>query len=244
MKAIQNHIYGIKATFETLSKGQLLVFFLPGLIVGLLYYFVFSYTSAVSESAEALNDIPLVGGAATTVVQGTIGFVDILLFEVFKFVVLTLLSPFNCILSEKFDNKLTGNKFDGGFVRMLNDFLRAMLIVVLALIMEFFFLGVWWFFSWILGLSFLDPVVYFLISSFFFGFAFYDFSLERYGIGTISSWGIAFSNMLHMVVTGGLFTLLFMIPGVGVIIAPVLMTMISTAVYIRMRGNSTPPATV
>jgi len=244
MKAIQNHIYGIKATFESLSKGQMLVFFIPGLVVGIFFFFAFTYTSELSESATALNDVPLVGEYATSAVQSTLSMFDAIMLEVFKFVVLTLLSPFNCFLSEKFDNQLTGNKFDGGFVRMLNDILRAILIVILALIMEFFFLGVWWFISWILGISIINPIVYFAISSFFLGFAFYDFSLERYGIGTLSSWGVAFSNMLHMIITGGLFTLLFMIPFVGVIIAPVLMTMIATATYLKMRGNTTPPATV
>jgi CysZ protein len=95
-----------------------------------------------------------------------------------------------------------------------------------------------------IGLEVVNPVVYFIISSFFMGFAFYDFSLERYGVGTFSSWGVAFSNKLHMVLTGGLFTLLFMIPFAGVILAPILVTMISTAAYIKMRGSATPPATV
>lgn len=244
MKAIQDHIYAIKATFETLAKGRLLLFFLPGLIVGLLFSLVFATTTVVSESAETLDAVPLVGGAAASAVKGTLGVLDAILLELFKFIVLTLLSPFNCILSEKFDNHLTGNTFNGGFLRIMNDVLRAILIVFLALLFEFFFLGAWWFVSWLIGLQVLNPVVYFIISSFFMGFAFYDFSLERYGIGTFPSWRVAFSNRLHMVITGGLFTLLFAIPFAGVILAPILVTMISTAAYLKMRGTATPPATV
>jgi len=244
MKAIQHHIYGIKVTFETLSKGQLLIYFLPGAIIGLLFGFVFTFTSQVSDSAQVLNDVPLIGEGAASMVTGTVSFFDTILTEIFKFTVLTLLSPFNCLLSEKFDNKLSGNKFDGGFIRIMNDVLRAMLIVVLALIFEFFFMGAWWFFSWIFGLGILNPFVYFIISSFFFGFAFYDFSLERYGFGTFSSWGMAFSNMLHMIITGALFTLLFLIPYIGIVTAPVLVTMISTGTFLKMYGKPAPPATV
>ena len=38
MKVIENHIYGIKATFETLAKGKLWVFFVPG-TCGWIYVF-------------------------------------------------------------------------------------------------------------------------------------------------------------------------------------------------------------
>src|SRR4051812_46413998 len=111
MKAIRHHIYGIQATFESLSKGQLLIYFLPGLIIGVLFWFVFSSTASLSESAESLDSVPLVGEYATSAVKGTLGLFDAILMEIFKFTVLTLLSPFNCFLSEKFDNQLTGNKF-------------------------------------------------------------------------------------------------------------------------------------
>jgi CysZ protein len=160
---------------------------------------------------------------------------------VFQFFVLTLLSPFNTVLSEKFDTELTGRKFEGGFIRILNDFLRMILVVILALILEFFLMGVWWILDWILPFGFLSPLVYFLIGSFFFGFAFYDFSLERHGVGTLGSLGFAFKKPLHMIATGALFQLVFMIPVAGIILAPVLLTMISTAVYVKMHEKPVAP---
>lgn len=243
MKAINNHIYALKVTADSLSKGKLLLFFLPGLIIGIIYLSATSYTSGLSESAESLNEIWGIGGVLAGTVQGTLGFIDIILNEIFKFTILVLLSPFNSILSEKFDNQLTGNKFDGGFIRILNDVLRAILIVILALVFELVFLLVWWIFSWIFP-DIIDSLVHFVISSFFLGFAFYDYSLERYGIGTGSSWGFAFRNMLHMVITGGIFSLIFMIPVAGIIVAPVLLTMIATAAYLKLRGDKLPPETV
>ncbi len=243
MKAINNHIYALKVTADTLAKGKLLVFFLPGLIVGAIYLSATSYTAGVAESAESLNDVWLIGGFLSGTVKGTLGFIDVILNEVFKFTILVLLSPFNSMLSERFDEQLTGNKFEGGFIRILNDVLRAILIVILALLFELVFLLVWWIVSWIFP-DIIDTLVHFLLSSFFLGFAFYDYSLERYGIGTGSSWGFAFRNMLHMMITGGLFSLIFMIPVAGIVIAPVLLTMISTATYLKMRGDKLPPETV
>jgi CysZ protein len=246
MKAIQNHIYGIKTTFETLSKGKFWPFFIPGAVVGLWYFWFYTYTQDLSESASSLKSIWLFGDAADSAVQYVIGFAQSILLFIFQFVVLTVLSPFNSVLSEKFDTEITGQKFESDFIRIMNDVLRAILVAIIAIILEFFFVGVWWIISLILPFSdILDPIMNFLIGSFFFGFAFYDYSLERHGVGTFKSLGYAFSHMGHMILTGSLFQLIFTIPIVGIVIAPVLMTMISTGVYIQLLEKpATPPETL
>lgn len=235
MKAIQHHLYGIKVSFETLSKGRLLLFFIPGLIIGIWYFSSFLFLQNLHAGAEAVDRVPLIGGYVASGVHGVLNFGETILFEIFKFFVLTLLSPFNCILSERFDTQLTGEQFEGGLIRIINDFLRMILIVLIALFMEFAIMGCWATLSWVFGFGIVNPIVYFLISSFFMGFAFYDYSLERHGIGTFRSLGFAFSKMGYMILTGGIFTLIFMIPVVGVILAPVLVTMISTAVYLKLK---------
>jgi CysZ protein len=241
MKAIQHHLYALKVTFETLSKGKFLLFFLPGIIVGLIYLLAYDYTTGINTAAESTKDVWLFGGFLSGVLSWAAGFLQAILLFVFQFFVLTLLSPFNTVLSEKFDTELTGRQFEGGFVRILNDFLRMILVVILSLVLELFFMLI----AWILPFGVLDPLVYFLIGSFFFGFAFYDFSLERHGVGTFGSLGFSFKKLWHMVITGALFQLIFMIPVAGIILAPVLMTMISTAVYVKMHQKpASPPETL
>ncbi|MNY70409.1 hypothetical protein D3C86_2085380 [compost metagenome] len=58
--------------------------------------------------------------------------------------------------------------------------------------------------------------------------------MERYGVSFFKSWGVGFSKMSYMLITGGIFTLLIKVPFVGIIVAPVLTAMLSTAVYILM----------
>lgn len=241
MKALQHHIYGIKASFDTLSKGQLLVFFIPGLVIGIWYFWSFLIIQELHTEAEIVNSVPWIGGYIASGIHGILNFGETILYEFFKFFVLTLLSPFNCVLSERFDTQLTGRKFQTGFMRIVNDFLRMILVVMIALFLEFFIMGFWAVFSWVVGLGILNSIVYFLISSFFLGFAFYDYSLERHGIGTLRSLGFAFAKMGYMLLTGGIFTILFMIPVAGVILAPVLATMISTAAYIKLKEKPAPP---
>jgi CysZ protein len=121
-------------------------------------------------------------------------------------------------------------------------------IVFIAIILQLFFFLIYFIFSSILGLSFFDEIAYFIISSFFYGFAFFDYSLERDKIGVFGSLGFAFSNMLLVSLTGAFFLLLYktgsffvgsfsfsflsIIPNLGIIAAPVLTTILATYVYI------------
>jgi CysZ protein len=241
MKAIQLHIDSIKATFETFSKGKLLLFFIPGIIIGCWYLWSSSLAGGIHETADSSKDVWLIGSLLGGFLHLVADFADWLLLIIFQFIILTLLSPFNSVLSEKFDTELTGRKFESGFVRIMNDLLRMILVVFIALFLELFFMLFWWFLSFIPPLGLLTPVVYFIVSSFFFGFAFYDYSLERHNIGTLRSLGFAFSKFWYMVLTGGIFSLVFKIPFVGIILAPILATMISTGVYVKMHEKPATP---
>jgi CysZ protein len=103
--------------------------------------------------------------------------------EFYKFFILTLLSPINCLLSEKVDNEVTGAKFDGGFVRVMKDIGRAIFLLFFTLMLNFLAMFIWYVLAWIFNFHVIDSIVYFVIGAFFVGFSFYDFSLERYGVG-------------------------------------------------------------
>jgi CysZ protein len=123
--------------------------------------------------------------------------------------------------------------------RIPGDILRMIAVVSIALTLELILSGVWWLITGITGIHFLDGAVYFIIAAFFYGFSFYDYSLERYKIGITGSMNYAFSNALNMFLTGSIFLLLYNIPLVGVIIAPVLTTMLSTIVYLNHKSQAT-----
>ena len=103
-------------------------------------------------------------------------------------------------------------------------------------------MGIYWIFSWIFGFGFMDTVMYFLIAAFFLGFSFYDYSLERYGVGVFGTIGYAFKNMLTMILTGSIFLLIFEIPYIGIPIAPGIAVMVATIVYLY-RENKYPVKT-
>lgn len=232
MKAIQLHIIGISKSFIALSKGKYLLFFIPGIVIALLFWQAFLFTNTVESSFSFLESIPFIGSYLLSGVEGTFSVLQFILNQVFVFFILTVLSPFNTILGEKIDTSITGTEYPFDIFRIINDVIRMIFIVIIALFLEFLTIGIYWIIARIFGFHILDDVIYFLIAAFFYGFSFYDYSLERDQIGVMGSLRFAFSNILKVTLTGCIFFLIYNIPIVGVIIAPVLTVMISTYVFI------------
>ena len=136
------------------------------------------------------------------------------------------------MLGEKLDSEYTNQKFKTSVIRFINDLIRMIFIVIIAIILEFGFIMGYWMISWIIDSELVDTIVYFCISAFFFGFTFYDFALERYQIGVLGSLGFAFSNPLSVLLTGSIFLALYYIPIAGIPISPVIAVMVSTIVYL------------
>lgn len=235
MKTFSYHLEAIIATFKTLVKGRFVVFFIPGLAIMLLFLTIFSLGGTYNEFTEKASDVSYIGGFLGWLFGGIGSIFSTILNEIQKFFILVLLSPVMSILSENYDAYLTGQKYKFDVVKLINDVIRAVFVVFIAFILEMSCYLLFTVFSFLVPDA-LEPACYFLITAFFVGFSFYDYSLERYSIGTFGSLGFAFSKVLTMVLTGSIFSLIFMVPYIGIPIAPVLTVMISTVVYIKIRG--------
>jgi uncharacterized protein involved in cysteine biosynthesis len=93
--------------------------------------------------------------------------------------------------------------------------------------------------AYIFGLGFLTPYMTIIFIAFFTGFNSYDFSLERYDYSVAQSWGYAFSHPLHMITTGLIFTGFLAIPHIGIVLAPVFLTMVGTLSFLKIRNRET-----
>lgn len=239
--SVNHHIEAVKSTWNQLSKGNFLIYFVPGIIITLLFISIHLITDTLLEGNITTQET----GWLSSVFSKIGSVIDFIITQLYIFIILTVLSPFNTILSEQLDTKITGQKFSFSVIRLINDLFRMILIVIIALTLQFFFIGIWWFIAWIFNVNntFFYDCVAFLISAFFFGFSFYDHSLERYEVNVFGSIGFAFSNIFLITLTGSLFKLLYYFPYfwevsyIGIVIAPVLTTMISTIVYLRVTNN-------
>lgn len=235
MKAIKFHIDAILISFKELLKGKYLLFLIPGAILSLIYYYIQQLSAQTASNALLESDMGWLDYVYSWVNSGTsavFSFVDFILAQIYIFFVLTILSPFYTILSEKLDGNLTGQTFKTSLVRLLNDFFRMIFVVTLIVLTEITVLIVYWTFSFIIDIEALHTVMYFVISAFFFGFSFYDYSLERYEKGIFDTFTYAFSNPLKVTLTGAIFLLIYEIPFIGTPLSPILAVMIATIVYL------------
>ena len=238
MKTISHHYEAIVATFKELFAGNFLLYFIPGSVLTILFFWFTYSTRSIEESLLIEADsswINWVKGAINTGVHGVFSFFGFLMEQVYIFGVITLLSPFNTMLSEKLENKLIGTEYKSSLASFINDFFRMVFVVFIAVSLELTFLAFYWFISFIFGLGAIDDIVFFMITSFFFGLSFYDFSLERDRVNVFGTIAYAFSHPLSMILTGSIFLLIYAIPIIGIPIAPVLSVMIATIVYLYLK---------
>ncbi len=226
----------ILATFDQLFKGRFLLFFIPGLVVATIYYGWRWKTQSELDILNYEGDLPLIqwfSDVLTWVAGGIFTILDTIFEQLYIFIVITLLSPFNTTLSEKLDFRLSGNQPETGWARRINEFIRMIFIAIIALFLELIFMLFYWLLTFLpfIGGDY-DSIIYFVIKAFFFGFAFYDFSLERYQKNVFQSLGFAFSKPLGMLITGSIFLGIYHIPYAGISLAPVLTVMIATVVYL------------
>ncbi len=236
---ISLQINALREVFILISKGNFLKYFIPGIIVTLFFLLIQNFTTVdIEESSNTTGWFSSILSKISTAFQFVMN-------QLYIFIILTVLSPINTMLSEKLDTKITGQKFKFSIVRLINDLIRMIFIVIIALILQLVFISLWWILARVLSIndSFIYTIVTFIISSFFFGFSFFDHSLERHEISVSGSIKFAFSNKLTMILTGAIFNLLYYFPYFwkvsyfGIIIAPVITTMVATIVYLKIKNQ-------
>lgn len=238
MNSIKYHIDALKITFKELFQGNFLLYFIPGSVITLIYLWFYYQTSLIAETLLMEADDSWLGwvkGILNSGVESIFDFFGFMLEQIYIFAVITLLSPFNTVLSEKLDSKLTGTTYTFSLAGFLNDIIRMVFIVMIAVTLEISFLVFYYIISWIFGLGVIDGIMFFVITAFFYGMAFYDFSLERDQAGVFGTLGFAFSKPLSMMLTGTIFLILYSIPVIGIPISPVITVMVSTIVYLYIK---------
>ncbi|MCT4561768.1 MAG: hypothetical protein N4A41_10365 [Crocinitomicaceae bacterium] len=230
-EAIFLHNKAIQWMFLAFSKGKFLLYFLPGLIISFPFWGLSDWTATMSSDNYADSD-GWFGSILNSSIQGFFSFLGFLFEQLKIFLVITLLSPLFTRLSESVEESLTGKKFKFDLVQFIEELIRMLAIVFIALSLEFITLGIYHLFSWIFGLGFLDGIANFCIASFFYGFAFYDYCLERHQIGIFQSVSFVRQKPILNFVTGLCFGLASLIPVFGFAVAPVIATIIASHVFV------------
>jgi CysZ protein len=232
-KDFKTGIISYAKAFVLLSKKGLGVYFLFPLFLMILYIVASSYlTGGITEAIKVyVNDLTGVNSAdffgsdfLSFLLGGIVSlFASIFVFTILSYtggyVILIIMSPVLSILSEKTDEILTGKTYPFSAAQTMRDVVRGVLIAIrnglygagigLLLVLSMLLP--------VVGqmIMILSPVLFFLLSSYFYGFSFIDYSNERAKRNIKESVmfvrnhkGLALSN-------GIVFSLFLMVPFVG-----------------------------
>ena len=142
-----------------------------------------------------------------------------------KYIVIIILSPLLAMLSEKMEEIITGNVYPLNVRQLIHDVRRGMRIAVRNMFWEYFFLVI------VLGLAAFFPknefkaIIIFsipmIIGFYYYGFGFIDYINERRRLNIQQSTYFVRNHRGLAFAIGSVYSLVFMIPYVGVIIAPI-----------------------
>src|SRR5690554_509940 len=234
MIAIRDHYYALKRAFNLLFQGHFSYYFIPGILIAVFFYAYLFIIENIAGFFGLIAHTPWVGLYMEPAVNSVFEWVNSLSLFIYQFTIITLLSPFHTMLSQKVETFETGQKFSPNWFKFINDLLRTIGVIIVGGVIYFIIYMLWSIFARLLDISFLSPIVSMVLVSFFTGFNSYDYSLERHNIGILTSWKFAFKHPLQLILTVGIFTLLLFIPLFGVVIAPVLLTMVGTVNYLKI----------
>ena len=135
------------------------------------------------------------------------------------FIVLILLSPVLAILSEKTDEIINNKNHPFDLQKLLKDILRGIVIAIRNMFYEIIILALLFIFSFIPLLGLISPILMFIVSAYFYGFSFIDYSNERNNLSIKNSIKLIRENKGVAIANGSLFSLFLLIPFIGLLFA-------------------------
>ncbi len=227
--------YGRATTF--IFKNGLWYYFIFPLLFNVLVFIggISIINSATDFSIEwAMNQFNTldISGFWGTILEWTRDSLSWLIWILFKivffyvfllfggYISLIVLSPILTYLSEKTEEIVTGNKYPFDIIQLTRDIIRAILIVIRNMCIQtlwvilFFIISFVPIIGWIV--SFFGNLI---ISSYFYGFSFMDYTNERNKLNMKESIKYIKDNKGLATGLGFIFLLCFMIPFLGSIIA-------------------------
>lgn len=193
-------------------------YFIPGIFFTLLFYIAFDFKYFGYQSFS-WNNI------------GTY-----IAYQSYYFLTFIILSPFLTQLSNDINEKEFKVITPFSLIQLIKDLIRLIFLVVSLFFIQIGLTFTLWLFSLILPdfLSFFDVIFNLGLKALLFGFAFIDYSLEREKWSVSSSISFIKGKSIYLLVIGIVFLLLMNLPIIGLIVAPVVSTVLGTYFFLKL----------
>ncbi|MCU4176167.1 EI24 domain-containing protein [Carboxylicivirga sp. N1Y90] len=227
---------GLKSYSEAFSfifKNGLGWFFIFPFLLNVLFFFVGFYSIA-SWGDVLVSDLSDWMGVeewdfwGASVLAGSIKWIvwivlRLLFFIVYAYVggyiILIVMSPVFAFLSEKTERIITQSDIPFNMAQFVKDIWRGMILAMRNLVVEMFFTVILFVLSFIPIIGYFTAIVLVLLSAYFYGFSFLDYTFERRRFDVKTSVKYMRRNRGLAIGNGLVFALILMIPLIGVSIA-------------------------
>ena len=135
------------------------------------------------------------------------------------YLTLIILSPIYAWISEKIEGDIKNISYPFKLGKFIKDVLRAIIIALRNSLLQIGWTIGLFILSFVPGINLFTAPALFLVTAYFYGFSFLDYSHERIGLSMGQSIKEVRSKKYAAVTLGGLFLLCYMIPWVGPFIA-------------------------
>jgi len=135
------------------------------------------------------------------------------------YIIIILMSPVFAFLSEETERIITGESVPFNLVHFGHDIVRGVLLAMRNLAFELLITLLLFIVSFIPVVGYFTAIALFLVSAYFYGFSFLDYTLERRRFKIASSVQFMRRNKGLAIGNGFVFSLVLLIPYIGVMLA-------------------------
>ncbi|MGL5544517.1 MAG: EI24 domain-containing protein [Cetobacterium sp.] len=152
----------------------------------------------------------------------------------FKTILLGILAPFFSYVSEKVETHENGKLYNFTFKENIYLVLRGVKIASKSFLKEMFYTTLVLLLGFVPVINIAVPVLIYIIQSYFISYNFVDYTLERHKFSAEKSSDFIWKNKVVFTIGGGIFTLIYFIPIIGIIVAPIISMVAFTTTTLKI----------
>lgn len=244
MRGLKYVFKGYSEAFSIIERKELKLFYmLPGLLSFLLMFLFYYLSSKMSFSlfTQLSNMVNLqeYSKLAYYLVRILVGLIVYMVyFLIYKGLILILLSPFLSYISERVEEDREGVEIDISLKQNIKFIGRGVAVSTKYLLFEISGTLLILTLGFIPMVNLFTPILLLLIQGFFAGASIIDYTLERRNMNSTTSFGFVKRNFLFTALNGIIFILFFMVPIIGMFMAPLVACVAITRGTLELLENS------
>ncbi|WP_319370443.1 EI24 domain-containing protein [uncultured Ilyobacter sp.] len=235
--------------FSVIKNGKMKKFYLlPGILNLIIINFLYKLSKFISfnlfSKLERYFNLNSYENITFMIIKFIIIIIAFLLyFLIYKTLLLIVLSPFLNYISERTERTQVNHEFNFSFKDNMRFIWRGIVISCKSFSKEILGTAVLLLLGMMPFLSLTVPFFIFLLQAYYIGFSFMDYTLERHNYSSKESLIFLKKNWAFSTFSGAIFTMVFLIPVIGIFIAPLVSCVAVTVGTLKIidqdKGNST-----